>query len=147
MEWKHNLVTRPEDIAQLLAGVRRVAVLGMKTEHQADQPAFYVPEALIDAGIDVVPVLVYYPKITEVMGRKVYRKLVDIPGEIDLVDIFRRSHHVMEHVEDIIAKKPRIAWMQSGIRNDQAAEMMAEAGIKVVQDRCLMVDYSRLSRT
>lgn len=134
------------DIEALLGEVKRVAVVGMKTEAQADQPAFYVAEALARAGLEIVPVPTYYPDATEILGHKVYRKLTDIPGDIDLVDIFRRPSDVASHVDDIIAKKPKIAWMQSGIRNDAAAEQLARAGIKVVQDRCLMVDYGRLRR-
>lgn len=146
MDWQTNLVTSAADLGALLADVRRVAVLGMKTEEQSEQAAFYVPEYLHGAGLDVIPVPVYYPEVTEILGKKVYRKLVDIPGEVDLVDIFRRPGDVMQHVDDIVAKKPKIAWLQSGIRNDQAAEIMARAGIKVVQDRCLMVDYGRYAR-
>ena len=144
--WRANLVTSWPDIEALLTQVKRVAVLGIKTEAQSDQPAFYVADALARAGLDVVPVPTYYPEVTEILGRKVYRKLSEIPGEIDLVNIFRRPVDVAGHVDDIVAKRPRIVWLQSGIRNDAAAEQMARAGIKVVQDRCLMVDYGRLSR-
>lgn len=145
-DWRDNLITDWAAIEGLLRNVRRVAVLGMKTQAQADQAAFYVPEALARAGVEIVPVPVYYPDVTEIMGRPVYRRLVDIPTSVDLVDIFRRPRDVLAHVDDIVAKKPAIAWMQSGIRNDEAAEQMARAGIKVVQDRCLMVDFQRLRR-
>jgi predicted CoA-binding protein len=70
-----------------------------------------------------------------ILGEKVFRKLVDIPGGIDMVDVFRRSHDVPGHVEDILAKQPKSVWLQLGIRNDGAAEILAKAGIKVVQDR------------
>jgi hypothetical protein len=91
----------------------------------------------------VIPVPVYYPAVTEIIGRPVYRQLVNVPGEIDLVDVFRRSRDIDNHVDDIIAKKPSAVWFQSGIRNDAAAERLARAGIKVVQDRCLMVEHRR----
>jgi predicted CoA-binding protein len=71
----------------------------------------------------------------------VYRRLIDIPGAIDLVDVFRRSHDINGHVEDILAKRPKAVWFQSGIRNGEVAETLARAGIKVVQDRCLMVEH------
>lgn len=116
-------------------------MLGIKTERQADQPAFYVPRYLENAGFDVVPVPVYYPDVTEILGKKVYRRLTDIPGEIDLVNVFRRSQDIDAHVEDIAAKKPKAVWFQSGIRNDRAAERLAKTGILVVQDRCLMVEH------
>ena len=81
---------------------------------------------------------------SEILGRQVYRKLADVPGDIDLVDVFRRPNDVPGHVEDLLAKRPRAVWMQLGIRNDEAAEALARAGILVVQDRCLMVDWRRL---
>ena len=116
----------------------------MKTERQADQPAFYVPRYLADAGFDVVPVPVYYPDVTEILGRPVYRRLVDLPGQVDLVDVFRRPNDIPPHVPDILAKRPTAVWLQLGIRNDAAAEELAAAGILVVQDRCLMVEHRRL---
>lgn len=142
--WRDNLVTTAQDIADLLRQTRRVAVLGIKTEAQAGQAAFYVPEYLHNAGVDVVPVPVYYPDVTEILGKKVYRRVADVPGEIDLVNVFRRSQDVPPHVDDILAAKPRAVWMQSGIRNDEAAQRLAQAGIKVVQDRCLMVEHRRI---
>jgi predicted CoA-binding protein len=141
--WRDNLVTTEQGIAEIIRGSKRVAVLGIKTEAQAGQPAFYVPEYLHRAGVDVVPVPVYYPDVTEILGKKVYRTVADIPGGVDLVDVFRRSQDVPPHVDDILAAKPRAVWMQSGIRNEEAARRFAEAGIKVVQDRCLMVEHRR----
>lgn len=146
MDWHENLVQDERDIAALLSSVRRIAVLGIKTDQQADQAAFYVPQYLLGAGYDVVPVPVYYPDVQQILGRKVYRKLSDIPGAVDLVDVFRRPSDVNKHVDDMIEKKPKIVWFQSGIRNDDAAERLAREGIKVIQDRCLMVDHSRLVR-
>ena len=141
--WRDNLVTTEQGIAEIVRNSRRVAVLGIKTEAQAGQPAFYVPEYLHRAGVDVIPVPVYYPEVTEILGKKVYRSVADIPGEIDLVDVFRRSQDVPPHVDDILAAKPGAVWMQSGIRHEEAARRLAEAGIKVVQDRCLMVEHRR----
>ena len=141
--WRDNLVTTEQGIAEVLRGTKRVAVLGMKTEAQSGQAAFYVPEYLHNAGLDVVPVPVYYPDVTEILGKKVYRRVADVPGDIDLVNVFRRPQDVPPHVDDILAAKPKAVWMQSGIRNDEAARRLAEAGIKVVQDRCLMVEHRR----
>jgi uncharacterized protein len=141
--WTDNLVGDDVGIAELLRETKRVAVLGMKTEAQGGQAAFYVPEYLHNAGLDVVPVPVYYPEITEILGKKVYRRVADVPGPVDLVNVFRRPQDVPPHVDDILQAKPRAVWMQSGIRNDEAAHRLAEAGIKVVQDRCLMVEHRR----
>jgi uncharacterized protein len=135
MSWEENLLNTSDQIRELIQKTKRIAVLGIKTEAQADQPSVYVPTYLKNAGFEIVPVPVYYPDTVKILGEKVYRKLVDIPGEIDMVDVFRRSHDVGGHIDDILAKKPKSVWLQSGIRNDAAAEIFAKAGIKVVQDR------------
>ena len=74
---------------------------------------------------------------------KIYRRLVVIPGEVDLVNVFRRSVDIPAHLDDMLAKRPKAVWFQSGIRNAEVAERLARAGIKVVQDRCLMIDHQR----
>lgn len=139
--YRDRIVTDGERIRAIAAGARRVAVLGIKTEAQSGQPAYYVPAYLAGAGVEVIPVPVYYPDVTQILGRPVHRRLVDVPGEIDIVDVFRRSEDVAGHVEDILAKHPRVVWMQSGIRSDAVAEQLARAGIEVVQDHCLMVEH------
>lgn len=146
MDWQENLINTPAQISELLAQTRTIAVIGIKTEAQADQPAFYVPSYLDSAGFEIIPVPVYYPESTSILGHKVYRTLVEIPVEVDLVDVFRRSEDIPSHVEDILAKKPKAVWFQSGIRHDSVAEQLAKAGILVVQDRCLMVDHRSLMR-
>jgi predicted CoA-binding protein len=135
MDWQENIITEPEAIAAVIRETRRIAVLGIKTEAQSDQPSVYVPLYMQRAGYEIVPVPVYYPEATQILGEKVYRRLADIPGDIDMVDVFRRPHDIDQHVQDILAKKPRSVWFQLGIRNDAAAEIFAKAGIKVVQDR------------
>jgi predicted CoA-binding protein len=135
MNWQGNLLTTVEQVRALILETKRIAVLGIKTEAQADQPSVYVPMYLQKAGFEIIPVPVYYPDAAVILGEQVYRRLSDIPGEIDMVDVFRRSHDVNGHVEDVLAKNPRSIWFQSGIRNDAAAEIFAKAGIKVVQDR------------
>lgn len=134
------IIEDAEAITDLLARTKRVAVLGIKTEAQATAPAFYVPRYLADAGFDVVPVPVYYPDVTQILGRPVYRRLADVPGPIDMVDVFRRPQDLPAHLDDLLAAKPRSVWLQSGIRDDAFAERLADAGIHVVQDRCLMVE-------
>jgi predicted CoA-binding protein len=145
-DWRENLVRTDEGLRGLLAETRRVAVLGIKTERQSYQPAFYVPQYLAAAGLEVVPVPVYYPEVTEILGQKVYRRLADVPGPVDMVNVFRRSEDIPPHLEDILAAKPKSVWFQSGIRNDEVAEQLARAGIKVVQDLCLMVEHRALGR-
>ena len=142
--WREHLIESPAKIQQILENTKRIAVIGMKPD--SSQPAYYVPEYASQAGYDVVPVPVYYPELTEIMGKKVYRKLVDIPGDIDLVDVFRRPKDIPQHVDDILAKKPKTVFFQLGIRNDEAAERLAKAGIDVIQDHCLLVELRRIGK-
>ena len=142
--WRNHLIETPTQIRDLLERSHRIAVLGMKPD--PDQPAYYVPEYAERAGYEIIPVPVYYKELTEMMGKKVYRKLVDVPGDIDIVNVFRRPNDIPPHVDDIIAKNPKAVWFQLGIRNDAAAERLARAGIDVVQDHCLLVELRRIGR-
>ena len=146
MNWQDNLVYDSERIRELLVDTKTIAVLGIKTEVQAGQPAFYVPKYMQSAGFKIIPVPVYFPDATQILGEKVYRRLADIPVEVDMVNVFRRPQDIPPHLEDILAKKPKSVWMQLGISHDAVAEELAKAGIKVVQDRCLMVDHRLLAR-
>jgi predicted CoA-binding protein len=139
-----NILTEAGEIAELIRKTRSIAVLGIKPESHASQPAFYVPKYMQMAGYRIIPVPVYYSEVTEILGQKVHRKLVDISDEIDMVNVFRRPQDIPPHVDDIIAKKPNSVWFQLGIVNDEAAERLAEVGIKVVQDKCLMVEHRYL---
>ena len=144
--WRDNLIEDSRGLTELLRGARRVAVLGMRTEEHSSRPAFYVPQALHSMGLEVVPVPVHHPAAETILGQKTYRRVADVPGTIDIVDVFRRAEDIDAHLEDILAAKPKAVWFQSGIRNDAAAEALARAGIKVVQDRCLMIELGRLAR-
>lgn len=145
-DWRDNLVDADAGLATILAETKRIAVLGIKTEAQAGQPAFYVPHYMAEAGYEIVPVPVYYPDVFEILGEPVYRKLAEIPEPVDMVNVFRRPRDIPPHLPDILAAQPRVVWMQLGISHDEVAEALARAGIKVVQDRCLMVDHRRLRR-
>jgi hypothetical protein len=141
MEWRANILEVDHQIVQLLGETRSVAVLGIKPETHADQAAHYVPAYLVSAGVEVIPVPVYYPEVTEILGKPVVRKLADIGRPIDMVNVFRRSQDVPPHLDDILAARPKSVWLQLGIRNDAVAEKLAREGIQVVQDRCLMVEH------
>jgi predicted CoA-binding protein len=145
MDWQDNLIEDTEGVRELLSGTKRVAVLGMRGEDYPFKAAFYVPQYLVSAGLEVIPVPVHPPIAQTILGQKTYSQLADIPGEVDLVDVFRRAEDINAHLEDILAKQPAAVWFQSGIRNDAVAEKLARAGIKVVQDRCLMVDHRRFA--
>jgi len=143
---KENLLTTDDEIRDLLRHTKTIAVLGIKPESHRSQPAFYVSEYMANAGYEIIPVPVYYPEVTQILGKPVYRDLKDIPGDIDLLNVFRRSEDIPKHTEEILSKKPKAVWFQLGIRNDQVAKQLAEAGIKVVQDLCLMVEHRTLLR-
>lgn len=145
-DWRANLINDAAGIAAMLRDTKTIAVLGIKPESHGDQAAHYVAAHMAAAGYDVIPVPVYYPEVTEILGKKVVRKVADISGPVDMVNVFRRPNDIPQHVDDILAKKPKYVWFQLGIRNDEAAQKLAEAGIKVVQDRCLMVEEGRLGR-
>jgi len=145
-DWKTNLVNDAAGIQTLLRDTKTIAVLGIKPESHADQAGFYVPAHMAAAGYDVIPVPVYYPEVTEILGKPVFRKLAEIGRPIDMVNVFRRPSDIPPHVDDILAAKPKSVWFQLGIRNDAAAEQLARAGIRVIQDRCLMVEESRMRR-
>jgi len=142
-DWKQNLIDDSRGIGAILDDTKTIAVLGIKPETHAGQAAHYVPAHMLDAGYDVIPVPTYYPEVKEIFGRPVFRSLSSIGRPIDMVNVFRRPHDIPPHVDDILAAKPKYVWFQLGIRNDEAARMLAEAGIKVVQDRCLMVEETR----
>ena len=146
MDWQANLITSNASIRALIAQTRRIAVLGIRTERLADQPAYAVPAYLAGAGLEIIPVPVYERHVQHILGRRVYLSLAEIPGPIDLVDVFRQSEDIEQHVGDMLAKRPRAVWFQLGIRNDAVAERLAKAGIMVVQDRCLMVEHRRALR-
>ena len=141
MDWQKNILTSHKEIAALLRETKRIAVLGIKPESHFGQPAFYVPKYMAAAGYEIVPVPVYYPEVSEILGKPVYRRFADSPGEIDLVNVFRRPNDIPQHTDDILAKRPKGVWFQLGIRNDEVAETLAKEGIKVVQNLCIMVEH------
>jgi predicted CoA-binding protein len=136
-----RFVTGREEIGAIAGAAQRVAVLGIKTERQADQPAFYVPEYLQRAGVEIVPVPVYYPEVSEILGVPVVRRVQDVAGPVDILDVFRRAEDLAPHLDDILVEPPRVVWLQSGIRNDEFARALTMHGVDVVQDRCLMVEH------
>ncbi len=136
-----RLLTNRSEIAQIVQSARRVGVLGIKTEKQASQPAFYVPEYLHDAGLEIVPIPVYFPEVKQIFGRPVVRRVAEVQGTLDILDVFRRPEDLAPHLPDIVQNPPKVVWLQSGIRDDAFARALTEHGIDVVQDRCLMVEH------
>jgi uncharacterized protein len=129
----------PSDIHKILE-LKNIAVVGMSNTE--GKPANFVPQYLIENGYNVIPV---NPTTTEVLGRKTYPKVSDVPEQVDIVDIFRRSEDVCPVVDDAIKKKGiKVIWMQSGIYNKDAERKAKENGIDVVYNRCMKVEHSVL---
>ncbi len=143
MDARENLIEDEERMAELVRSARRVAVLGIRSDAHSDRPAHYVPAYLAAAGLEVVPVPVYDPEAVTILGLPVERDLRRVKGPVDIVDVFRRPADIPRHVDDLLALRPRAVWFQSGIRHEASALRLAEAGILVVQDRCLMVEHRR----
>ena len=141
-EWRTRLAHDAATITRILAEMKRIAVIGIKPA-SASGPAHTVPRYLQRMGYDIVPVPVYYPELTEILGVPVHRSLATVQPPADLVQVFRRPADVLQHVDEILAAQPRVVWMQLGIRNDAAAEAFARAGIHVIQNRCLQVELDR----
>ena len=145
-DWQSHLIEDDAGIAQLVARTQRIAVLGIKTAQDSMQPAYYVPAYAQKAGIEIVPVPVYYPDALEILGEPVHRTVAAIMQPVDMVNVFRRPKDIPAHVADIISARPKSVWLQLGIRNAEAAEQFARAGIDVVQDRCLLVELQNVGR-
>ena len=130
-------------LREILTGSPTVAVLGVHKE--PERAAFYVPEYLHDEGYRVIGV---NPELADeqLFGERVRRTLSEIGEPIDLVDVFRRADNIPGHLADILAMEPRpkVVWFQLGIKNDEAAKVLEDAGITVVQNRCTLVDHQRL---
>ena len=128
------------DIRKILE-LRSIAVVGMSNTE--GKPANFVPKYLIENGYNIIPV---NPTTSEVLGRKSYASISDVPEQVDIVDVFRRSEDVPIIVEDAINKKGvKVIWMQSGIYNEEAERRAKENGIDVVFNRCMKVEHSMLS--
>lgn len=143
--WRAHLIESTPDVMRVLERVQRVAVIGIKPA-EVGGPAYYVPERMQQAGYEIIPVPVYYPEITEILGAPVHRSLQTISPPVDMVQLFRRPNDVPLHLDDILAHRPAVVWMQLGIRHDGVADRLAQAGIDVVQDRCVKVELDRMRR-
>jgi uncharacterized protein len=130
-------------LREILTTSPTIAVLGM--HHEPEKAAFYVPEYLHDEGYRIIGV---NPRLAgqELFGAPIRSTLAEIDEPVDLVDVFRRAELIPEHVEDILAMKPRprVVWFQLGIKHEDSARILEAAGITVVQNRCTLADHQRL---
>ncbi len=144
-EWRSRLLASPAQLTHILETVTRVAVIGIKPA-VVGGPAFYVPEYMQSAGFEIIPVPVYYPEITEILGAPVHRSLSTVNPPAEMVVLFRRPNDVPKHLDELLQAKPRVVWMQLGIHHDAVAEKLAKAGIDVVQDKCAKIELARMRR-
>ncbi|MBL8957443.1 MAG: CoA-binding protein [Myxococcaceae bacterium] len=141
----HPKIVETEDQLEVIVrSAKSVAVIGMKGEAEPDVPAFEIPRVVQARGLRVIPV---NPKLETALGEKAHPSLAAIGGGFDTVNVFRKSEAVPQIADEVLAlseaHRPKVVWLQTGIRNDAAAEKLAAAGITVVQDRCLGVYASR----
>jgi predicted CoA-binding protein len=128
-----------EELTKLLQETKTIAVVGLSSNPV--RPSFGVSRFLQRQGYRIIPV---NPAETEILGERSYPSIHEIPDDVDIVDIFRRSEAVPEVVDDALLKKPRCIWMQEGVVNHEAAKKAEAAGIAVVMDRCMLKELARL---
>ncbi len=132
--------TRPADdeaaIVRRMLAARRIAIVGLSED--PSRPSYDIARYLKGAGKEIIPV---NPTYSTVMGLTCYASLADVPGPIDVVDVFRRPEFCADVVRDAVRAKAKGVWLQSGIVSDEAKRVAREAGIDFVQDRCIKVDH------
>jgi uncharacterized protein len=130
-------------VREVLESAKTIAVVGVSAT--PEKPAHYVPQYMLESGYTIVPVNASLVGQT-LFGQPVHATLSELKQPIDIVDIFRRAEHLDSHLEDILSMNPRptLVWLQLGIRHQEFTEKLLAAGIKVVQDRCLMADHHNL---
>jgi uncharacterized protein len=142
-QWESNLIDDDAGLSRILRETRSIAVLGAKPNRGA--PAYYVPAYLAARGYRILPVNPRF--VGEVIhGTKVVGSVAELPEPVDVVEVFRRPEYLPGHAEEILAlaQVPAVVWFQLGIRSVEAAERLARAGVRVVQDRCMMPEHRRL---
>ncbi len=132
-----------DHLRAVLGSVKTIAIVGASANRS--RPVFIVMKYLLSKGFTLIPVNPGHAG-GEILGRKVYARLGDIPEPVDMVDIFRRADAIPGVVEEALAidPKPRVIWMQLGLRHDEAAAKAAAAGVTVIMDRCPKIEYGRL---
>lgn len=119
--------------------LKNIAVVGMSKN--PEKAAHYVPKYLAEKGYNIIPV---NPTADEILGKKCYHELSDIPEHIDIVDVFRPSEQVMPVINEAVKLKPKVIWLQEGIHNIEAESLAQKAGIEVIFNRCMLAEHQRL---
>jgi predicted CoA-binding protein len=128
-----------DDQIRQIYSLKNIAVVGMSKN--PEKAAHYVPKYLDEKGYNIIPV---NPTATEILGKKCYPSLLDIPVKVDIVDIFRPSDQVQPVIDEAVKIKPKIVWLQEGIHNKEAEEVAKKAGIDVIFNRCMLAEHQRL---
>jgi predicted CoA-binding protein len=130
-----------DDEIRAIFSMKKIAVVGMSQNPQKD--AHMIPKYLTTQGYDVTPV---NPNADEILGKKCFDLVSEVPGEIDVVNVFRPSEDVLPVIQEAIKKKPKVIWLQEGIHNEEAEKLAKNAGITVVFNRCMFAEHRRLIR-
>ncbi len=126
-------------LRRVLGTYKRVAVVGLSADWS--RPSYFAAKYLLDHGFEIIPV---NPRYEEVLGQKCYPDLASIPTPVDIVDLFQKTERIPPFVDAAIAINARLVWMQLGIIHEQAAEKARNAGLEVIMDRCMKIEYARL---
>jgi predicted CoA-binding protein len=132
-------VTDIKDLRRILTDYKRVAMVGLSDDWS--RPSNFAAKYLLDHGFEVIPV---NPKYSEILGQKCYPDLRDIPQPVDIVDLFQRVERIPPFVDQAIEIGAKVAWMQLGIIHEEAAQKAHDAGLEVVMNRCMKIEYARL---
>lgn len=132
-------MTDIDTLRRILTEYKRVAIVGLSADWS--RPSNFVAKYLLEHGFEVIPV---NPKYDEILGQKCYPELTAIPTPVDIVDLFQRSERVPPFVDAAIEIGAKVVWMQLGVVHEEAAEKARQAGLEVVMDRCIKIEYARL---
>jgi len=135
---KGEIITSPDRIKRIIEDAKTVAIVGISPK--PDRDSFIVARYLQNHGFRIIPVR---PENMEILGEKTIPTVAEITEHVDVLDIFRSSDQVMEHVEEAIKLKPKVFWMQLGVENMAAAEKLVEAGIDVIMNKCIKIEYAK----
>jgi hypothetical protein len=130
-----------DQVMQRMLAAQRIAVVGLSDD--PSRPSYGIASYLVSVGKDVIPI---NPKCREVLGQTCYGSLEEVPGPIDLVNVFRRPEHCAEVVKSAIAAGAKAVWLQSGVASPEAQALAAKAGIDFLQNRCIMVEHMHRKR-
>ncbi|ABO50840.1 CoA-binding domain protein [Desulforamulus reducens MI-1] len=128
-----------EKIKELLSQFKTIAVVGLSDKPHRD--SYKVAQYLQQHGYRIIPV---HPRVQEVLGERAYKTLAEIPDQVDLVNVFRKSEETPQVVEEAIPLKPQAIWLQLGISNEAAAKLATNAGLAFIQNKCIKVEHARL---